>query len=484
MGPHQEKSQSERKQFRLVKFFAYGSLIVLIIFSFPFSMVISQKAKDILMKSYENYAFLLGENLNHQVFQNFSIPVTRRFGKIRLREKQQYEWMDRIVKNTIHSFNIDLVTIYDIGQGVIAYSTDVGLLGKKVKKGLGYKRAVAGEHSSRFTSGGDALWGLGIEKIGGEKKLITYIPFRGVDPFTGDKGHVLGVFELIQDLTKEYKSIIQLQYLIFGLSILIMVLIFVALILIVRKAERIIDRRAREQRELESQLNQAERLAALGEMVAGVSHEIRNPLGIIRSTAELLGGMPDSDEAQKKLSSVIIEESSRLNNIVTEFLDFARPQKLNLQECDLEEIIKKNLASLGPELDRGGISVRDNMNGRSLKLLADPQLLYRAFLNVLLNSIQSMNDGGTITIDVSEGNDQYVVAFRDTGCGIKKENLDKIFNPFFSTKDKGSGLGVSIVRNIIEGHGGSIRIESKPGAPEGSKGSGTTVIIRLPKGEG
>jgi two-component system sensor histidine kinase HydH len=473
MAQIQQDSQSKGRQFRLVKFFAYASFIVFMIFSFPFSVVISQKAKDILMKSYENYALLIGENLDHQVFQNFVIPVTQRFGKIRLREENQYEWMDRVVKNTIHSLNIDLVNIYDIGKGVIAYSTDSRLLGKKARQSRGYKKAVEGENSSGLISAGDDLWGLGIERIGGEKKLRTYIPFRGTSPFTGDKGYVLGVFELIQDLTQEYQSIVRFQYLIFGLSILIMGLIFVALLFIVRKAEGIIDERAREQRELESQLNQAERLAALGQMCAGVSHEIRNPLGIIRSTAELLGGMPDAQETQKKLSAVIVEESSRLNNIVMEFLDFARPQEPHFQACHLEEIIQKNLLFLAPEFARKKITIQDDLDGRSFKLKADPQLLYRTFLNIFVNAIQAMENGGTIRVKVAEEKDYYVVGIEDSGCGISKKDLTKIFDPFFSTKDKGSGLGLSIVRNIIEGHKGTIRIES-------NEGSGTTVIIELP----
>ena len=202
MKSHQKNAKRDRRQFRLVKFFAYASFIVLMIFSFPFSMVISQKAKDILMKSYENYALFLGENLNHQVFQNFVLPVTRQFGKIRLREKDQYEWMDRIVRNTTHSFKIDLVNIYDINNGVIAYSTDPSLLGKKIRESLGYKKAVQGENSSRLITGGTGLWGLGIEKMGGEKKLRTYIPFTGIGPFIGDTRHVLCVFEIIQDLTE------------------------------------------------------------------------------------------------------------------------------------------------------------------------------------------------------------------------------------------------------------------------------------------
>jgi signal transduction histidine kinase len=473
--PHQN-TRSEGRQFRLVKFFAYASFIVIIIFSFPFSVVISQQAKDILMKSYENYALLLGENLDHQVFQNFVLPVTARFGKVSLREKQQSEWMDRIVRNTIHSFNIDLVNIYDIGKGVIAYSTDSRLIGKKARETVGYNKAVKGLHFSRLVSGSDDLWGFGTEMTaGGKKKLRTYIPFRGANPYTGKKEYVLGVFELIQDLTKEYQSITKLQYLIFGLSILIMGLIFLALLLIVHKAEGIIEERAKEQRELESQLNHAERLAALGQMVAGVSHEIRNPLGIIRSTAELLGGTPDSDETQKGLSNVIIEESSRLDNIVTEFLDFARPLEPNFQDCHLEEIIRKNLLFLQPELEKEKISVHDNLNGRSFKLKADPQLLYRAFLNIFINAIQSIKNGGSMTVNVSEKKGRYVVGIEDTGCGISQEDLSKIFNPFFSSKEKGSGLGLPIVRNIIEGHKGTIRIES-------GEGSGTKVIIELPMG--
>ena len=362
MVPPGQETPAEGRQFRLVKFFSYASFIILILFSFPLSVVISQNARDILMKSYENYALLLGENLNHQVFQNFVIPVSRRYGQIRLREKQQYEWMDKIVTTTIHSFNIDIVNVYDIGKGMIAYSTDTRLVGKQVRETPGYRDAIKGQHSSKLLAEGEDLWGLGIKWFEEEKKLRTYIPFRGMDPFSGDKGDILGIFELIQDLTQEYQYIQRLQYIIFGLSILFMGLIFVALLLIVRKAEKIIEARAREQRELEFQLNQAERLASLGQMCAGVSHEIRNPLGIIRSTAELMGGMPDSSESQKKLSNVIVEESSRLNNIVTEFLDFARPMNPNFQDCYLEEIINKNLDFLKPELDKGKISVHHNQS--------------------------------------------------------------------------------------------------------------------------
>jgi signal transduction histidine kinase len=474
MVPLDEHIHLEGRQFRLVKFFSWASFVVLLIFSFPLSMVISQKAKEILQRSYEDYALLVGENLNHQVFQNFVIPVSQRFGMIKLRESEQYELMDQIVRNTIHGFHVDLVNIYDIGKGVIAYSTDPVLIGTTAKISPRYLKAVNGEHSSGLVSTKDDLWGLGINIMGGSKKLRTYIPFRGQNPFTGTRGYVLGVFELTQDMTKQYESITKFQFLIFGISILIMGLIFLALLLIVHKAEKIIEQRAREQRDLEMQLHQAERLATLGEMVAAVSHEIKNPLGIIQSTAEFLADMPDAVETQKRLSRVITEESVRLNRIVTEFLDFARPQVPDFRECDLKEIIRKNLSFLTPELDKKDIVVRISQEDEPIKLKADEELLYRAFLNIFINAIQAMDHGGEILIGVEENRDHCLVKIRDTGCGIGDEKMSRIFNPFYTTKEKGTGLGLPIVKKIIEAHDGTISLES-------NAGEGTLVIVLLPR---
>jgi two-component system, NtrC family, sensor histidine kinase HydH len=461
------------KRFRLVKFFAWASFIVIVILTFPFSMVISQQAKETLLMSYENSAVLVGKNLNHQVFQNFVIPAINRYGMIKLSDEQQYELMDRVVRNTIHGFNVDVVNVYDIAKGVVAYSTDPKLFGIKALESEGYKKAMVGDSSSSITSSRYDLWGLGIDLLGGERKIRTYIPFRGIDPYTW-QGYVGGVFELIQDISEEYQAIVKLQYLIFGLSILIMGLIFLALLLIVHKAEKMIDERSKAQRDLETQLHQAERLATLGEMVAAVSHEIKTPLGIIRSTAEFLGGMPNTNDTQKRLSSVITEESTRLNRIVTEFLDFARPQIPNLEHCDLKNILEKNLLFLGPELERRGVTVHHNLDGRSLTLMADHGLLYRAFLNILMNAYQAVQDGGRIDVNVKKASENYYVEIEDSGSGINLENLNRIFDPFFTTKEKGSGLGLAIVKKIIESHQGSILIES-------AEGKGTKVKISLPR---
>jgi len=467
-----ENIRPEADRFRLVKFFAYTSFVILIFSSFILSVVISQRATKVLMNTYENHALLIANNLNHQVFHYFTLPVSRRYGAISLREKEQSNLMDKIVRTTIHSFNIEQVTIYDPQKGIIAYSTDRDLIGLTERGGIEYKAALEGKHSSRLVSREPAISGSWFTNFVKEKKLKTFIPFKAEPPvsYIG----ILGVFELTQDLTKEYESILKFRYLIFGISLSIMILIFLALLLVVRKAETILKKRAQEQKLLEDQLNQAERLAALGEMVAGVSHEIKNPLGIIRSTAELLAEKSESDETQKKLSSIIIQESGRLNDVVTDFLDFARPRLPNLQDCHLEEIISRNLSFLQSELERKNISVNNNLNNRHYTIEADPALLYRALLNIFINAIQSMKNGGTITVTIEEEKEHYKVEVQDTGTGINRDNQKKIFNPFFTTKEKGSGLGLAIVKKIIEGHRGEIWIES-------NEGIGTKVSVILPR---
>jgi two-component system sensor histidine kinase HydH len=464
----------EGKHFRLVKFFALASFIVLVIFSFPFSMIISQKGKDILLKSYEDYALWLGTNLNYQVFEYVTRPLSAIYeGDIRLGEPKVKELMDRVVRNTIRGLNVDVVNLYDTEEGEIIYSTDPDQIESKPIETPEYWRAVQGEQSSRLKPEAEGFWGfLGIERIGAVMKISTYIPHMYDTPT--DKNHVAGVFEIILDMTEQYGSTVKLQYRVFGLSTLIMVFIFLALLLIVKKAEGVIEQRTREQHELSEQLSQTERLAALGEMVAAVSHEIKNPLGIIQSTSELLGGTPGANDAQKRLSKVILEESVRLNRIVTEFLDFSRPQALNLRECQLEEIIRKNLSFMRPELDKKGITVKDNLNGRSLRLMADQELLYLAILNILLNAMQSMEDGGAVDVRVDEERGHYRIEIEDKGSGISEENVKRIFDPFFTTKEKGSGLGLPIVKKIIEGHRGTITIRSR-------EGEGTKVELRLPR---
>jgi two-component system sensor histidine kinase HydH len=253
-------------------------------------------------------------------------------------------------------------------------------------------------------------------------------------------------------------------------------LLFLVLRQIVKQAEVILERRQERQRALEAQLHHAERLAALGEMTAGVAHEVRNPLGIISSTAELLRERLNRYEPDNRLAQIIVEEANRLNAKISEFLDFARPRDPNLQPCELKKILDRSIELLNPEIDRLHISVNRDYQADGEVQAADPGLLHQAFLNILLNAIQAMPEGGTLNVSVTSGPNGRgkEIQFQDTGDGIDPETLKKVFNPFYTTKEKGSGLGLPIVKSIIESHQGTIRITSEPG-------QGTSIIIQLPE---
>jgi len=208
-------------------------------------------------------------------------------------------------------------------------------------------------------------------------------------------------------------------------------------------------------------------------MVAAVSHEIRNPLGIISSSAELLKKKMSGNNALNNIPDIIVEESTRLNHIITDFLNFAKPRTPALIPCRISEVLEKNITYLAPQIQDHGYSVKHQYENDIPEIRADPDMLYQAFLNLLINAIQSMPQGGTIDVDIHSTNNTLYIYIGDEGEGIPENLTEKIWDPFFTTKDKGTGLGLGIVKNIIESHRGTISIENKPVR-------GAMVIVELP----
>jgi two-component system sensor histidine kinase HydH len=360
-------------------------------------------------------------------------------------------------------------------EGVFSYSTANLPLGKKCADVLGVKKALEGEDYFELP-GYNTFWSIFWPRSYQHQTLKAYIPFRLEEKLLPHSGPVVGVFEITQNISGDLAEIANFRLIILVTLVVIMGLLFIVLRQIVKKAGIILERRQEEQRTLETQLHQSERLATLGEMTAGVAHEVRNPLGIISSTAELLRERLARYEPSNRLAQIIVDEANRLNEKVTEFLDFARPRTPNLRPCDLEAVLNRNLELLQPEIDRLGISVtRDfQLNGRPL--VVDQDLLHQAFLNILLNAIQAMPHGGHLTVSTllgSQPGQGGEIRIQDDGEGIDPETLKKILNPFFTTKEKGSGLGLPIVKSIIEAHQGNLTISSTPG-------TGTTVTITIP----
>jgi two-component system sensor histidine kinase HydH len=460
--------------FRLAKFFSLASFVVILVFNVILTLFLTLWSQRMALSKSEEYLKLLAANLNHQVFQQFLVPTAiEQQGRITIADPEQAKRLDEVVRNTIYGFNVDEMAIYD-QLGVLAYSTTKQPLGKDCFDVPGVKTALYGEHYVERLGGG-FLWDL-LPRLGfGSKRLRAYFPFRLEGKPGASSGPVVGVFEITQDISRDLMEIGKFQGVILLTSTLIMGLLFLVLRQIVKQAEVILDRRERAQRQLEAQLNQAERLAALGEMTAGVAHEIRNPLGIISSTAELLKERLNRYEPNNRLAQIIVEEANRLNEKVSEFLDLARDRAPNLRPCQLDRVLERSLEFLQPEIDKRHIMVERRYPEDGTTQEADPDLLHQAFLNILLNAIQAMPAGGALKVAVTPGQNGRgsEILIQDSGEGIDPETMKKIFNPFFTTKEKGSGLGLPIVKSIIESHQGTIRIDSTPG-------QGTAVTITLP----
>ncbi|HVK82501.1 MAG TPA: ATP-binding protein [Kofleriaceae bacterium] len=237
-------------------------------------------------------------------------------------------------------------------------------------------------------------------------------------------------------------------------------------------------------------VKERDRLAALGEMAAGLAHEIRNPLGAIKGAAQLLmtsdgaAPMTTAPEAAEFLA-IIVEEANRLNNVVTRFLDYARPERPGgegADKVDLNLVVRKTVQLLQQEPLKN-VEMRVRLDDHLPQVAGDPESLIQVFLNLGQNALHAMPDGGTLEILSTRrrrsrlGYGQFVeVRFRDTGIGIPRDRLKKLFIPFYTTKQKGTGLGLAISHRIINQHGGTIEVRS-------TIGQGSTFSVFLPAAE-
>jgi two-component system sensor histidine kinase HydH len=231
----------------------------------------------------------------------------------------------------------------------------------------------------------------------------------------------------------------------------------------------------REIRDLQEKVRRSERLASLGRLAAGVAHEIRNPLSSIRGFAQYFMRRLKGQEEEQGYASIMVKEVDRLNRVISELLDFARPKKPHREPQALEEIIDYSLKLLQSEFSQLKIKVEKSFEPDLPNVEVDRDQISQAFLNLLLNSLESMEGEGKIKVSLKKISQPPAleVAIMDTGRGIAREDLGKVFEPFFSTKRKGSGLGLAIVHQIVENHGGDIAVDSQ-------EGMGTTFRITLP----
>ncbi len=236
-------------------------------------------------------------------------------------------------------------------------------------------------------------------------------------------------------------------------------------------------------RELETQLHQAEKGAVVGRLAAAIAHEIRNPLNYINLTLDHLRSSFAPADPEKKatfvqLTNQLKMEVARINRHISDFLKYSRPTKLELQDLDIREEAEDALRLVEARASECGIETTILQEEKLPTVMADRESLRSVFTNLVINAVEAIDgDGGRVSIKLSNTNDNSVkVEISDTGCGIAAEDISKVFEPYFSTKETGTGLGLAIVKKAVDDHGGTISVASK-------QGSGTTFTIILPAKE-
>jgi PAS domain S-box-containing protein len=234
---------------------------------------------------------------------------------------------------------------------------------------------------------------------------------------------------------------------------------------------------------IQEEILRMDRLVSLGKLSSGIAHELRNPLAGIKTTAQALGEEMTEEDPRREYLQRITKEIDRLNELLKTFFSFAKPQKLNLTPCHVRDIINEIIPFLIREIADKGIHFEEKYDPHLPRIKADKTQMHQVFLNLFLNAIQAMPEGGDLKIGVSSfvsaGGDgprqNFIKAIvSDTGKGIPPHMIDRIFDPFFTTKPKGIGLGLSIAYQIINKHGGTIKVESQ-------WEKGTSFVITLPE---
>lgn len=242
--------------------------------------------------------------------------------------------------------------------------------------------------------------------------------------------------------------------------------------------------RERELKQSQATLRRADRLSSLGLLTAGLAHEIRNPLVAIRTFTQLLPERYNDAEFREGFQGLALKEVDRICGLITDLLSFARPSKPNVAPEDMSDVVEGIVRILETQAKEKGVEIVRDFEANLPKVWIDREQMKQVFMNLILNAIQAMKDGGSIVVSTrvysrnraGETGQFIQVEIRDSGIGIPEENLEHIFDPFFTNKDEGSGLGLSISHQIVQEHGGYITVESK-------LGEGTAFFINLPTGK-
>lgn len=237
-------------------------------------------------------------------------------------------------------------------------------------------------------------------------------------------------------------------------------------------------KRKEELKKAQEELIQANKYKVIGELAAGIAHEIRNPLGSIQGSLEILRKDYKAEDSKYEFLNILLKEVGRLDKVITDFLNYARPALPNLIETDLNELLGETVLILSSQAAKKGVRLNTELGKNLARIKADPSQLKQAFINLILNSLEAAEGSGQVLISTLQDKSKVMVKFQDTGKGMSEDTKEKIFTPFFSTKENGAGLGLGIVERIVQNHKGEIKVESYLG-----KGTVFTLIFPVKGGE-
>lgn len=229
-------------------------------------------------------------------------------------------------------------------------------------------------------------------------------------------------------------------------------------------------------RTLRSQIVRNQRMATIGSLAAGVAHEIRNPLSSIKGFATYFRERYQSVPDDQKIADIMIQEVDRLNRVVGQLLDFSRPLSLSRKPVHIRNLISDSLALVRQKAEEKNIAISMDVVPENITARIDPDQIRQVLLNLHLNALEAMDSGSRLSVSAKKDSNMLQIRIQDTGCGILPEHLSRIFDPYFTTRSSGAGLGLAIVHNIIEAHEGRIEVESRPG-------EGTAITLHLPDSE-
>jgi two-component system sensor histidine kinase HydH len=237
------------------------------------------------------------------------------------------------------------------------------------------------------------------------------------------------------------------------------------------QAAHALERSYAQLQEQDEQIRRAERQAALGRLAGGLAHEIRNPLAVVRAAAQMLHA--DVSAEQQRYTGVMQSEITRVDRLIEELLHYAEPRPLVREQVDVETLVADTVQLCAPYATQQQVTLLTDADSYDLAVTGDADRLKQALLNVLLNAVQATPPGGSVTVYANVQDDRVVLAVQDTGPGIPEAQQSQIFDPFFTTRDEGTGLGLTLVQQIVQEHGGRVDVAN---IPEG----GARVIIALP----